>query len=139
MKGGGEQRERGIFHGVEELKPYRKDLKLLSRTLRTEMTDAEQCLWQKLRKKQLAGVQFYRQKPLLEYIVDFYCPAAKLVVEVDGSQHLAADDAEYDRIRSARLLCLGVMVVRFDNRQVLLETESVVAVIKQTIDRNVAQ
>ena len=51
------------------------------------MTDAELTLWAKLRRKQLHGVQFYRQKPLARFIVDFYGPAVKLVVEVDGSQH----------------------------------------------------
>ena len=52
------------------------------------MTDAERMLWQRLRRKQIHGLQFYRQKPLLSYIVDFYCPQAALVIELDGSQHL---------------------------------------------------
>jgi very-short-patch-repair endonuclease len=69
------------------MEPYRKDLKPLARTLRSRMTDAEQRLWHRIRRKQIRGVQFYRQKPLLAYIVDFYCPAAKLVLELDGSQH----------------------------------------------------
>ena len=51
------------------------------------MTDAEQRLWWRIRNKQICSTQFYRQKPLLSFIVDFYCPKAKLVIELDGSQH----------------------------------------------------
>ena len=60
--------------------PYKKELKSRARALRRSMTDAEQLLWTRLRRKQVLGVQFYRQKPLTGYIVDFYCAAAKLVV-----------------------------------------------------------
>ena len=55
------------------------------------MTDAEQLLWSRLRRKQILGLQFYRQKPLLNYIVDFYCPAVNLVIECDGGQHYTAE------------------------------------------------
>ena len=55
------------------------------------MTDAERTLWQRLRRRQIHGLQFYRQKPLLNYIVDFYCPQAALVIELDGSQHLESE------------------------------------------------
>lgn len=65
--------------------PYRKILKEPARLLRSNMTDAEQVLWHRIRRKQIQGVQFYRQKPLLAFIVDFYCPVAKLVIELDGS------------------------------------------------------
>jgi very-short-patch-repair endonuclease len=62
--------------------PYNKGLKLLSRKLRSQMTDAETALWSKLRRKQLHNLQFYRQKPLGRFIVDFYCPTARLVIEI---------------------------------------------------------
>jgi very-short-patch-repair endonuclease len=65
--------------------PYNRNLKRNSRILRSNMTDAEQCLWARLRRKQLGGMQFYRQKPLGPYIADFYCATAKLVIELDGS------------------------------------------------------
>jgi very-short-patch-repair endonuclease len=104
-------------------------LKQFSRTLRSNMTDAEQHLWFRLRNKQLGDVHFYRQKPLLSFIVDFYCPRAKLVIELDGSQHLEAKHQIKDAVRDDELLKLGIKVLRFDDRQVLLETESVVAVI----------
>lgn len=57
------------------MQPYNKYLKLPSRDLRNSMTDAEQLLWQRLRRKQILGLQFYRQKPILNFIVDFYCSA----------------------------------------------------------------
>ena len=56
------------------MRPYNKNLKLPSRDSRNNMTDAEQMLWQRLRCKQILGLQFYRQKPILNFIVDFYCP-----------------------------------------------------------------
>ena len=65
---------------------YDPKFKQHSRRLRTNKTDAEQALWYRIRRKQIQGVQFYRQKPLLAFIVDFYCPAAKLVIELDGGQ-----------------------------------------------------
>ena len=73
------------------MQPYNKSLKLPSRNLRSNMTDAEQWLWQRLRRKQILGLQFYRQKPILNFIVDFYCSAAKLVIECDGGQHYTED------------------------------------------------
>ena len=66
---------------------YHPKLRSNSRKLRTNMTDSERCLWYHLRHKRLLNVQFYRQKPIGAYIVDFYAPAVKLVIEIDGSQH----------------------------------------------------
>ena len=68
------------------MQPYNKYLKLPSRDLRNNMTDAEQLLWQRLRRKQILGLHFYRQKPILKFIVDFYRPSANLVIECDGRQ-----------------------------------------------------
>jgi len=105
---------------------YNKNLKEPSRTLRKEMTGAEQVLWSHLRRKQILGISFYRQKPIGPYIVDFYAPAAKLVIEADGSQHLEEEHREYDAVRDAFLKENGLLVLRFDNLQVLKETDSVV-------------
>lgn len=106
--------------------PYAQRLKQNSRELRSHMTDAEQKLWYRLRRKQVNGWQFYRQKPLGSYIVDFYCPAARLVIELDGSQHLEPQHQASDQRRDVYLAGLGLRVLRFDNRQVLLETDAVV-------------
>ena len=113
--------------------PYNRTLKLRFRILRREMTDAEQQLWLRLRRKQLMGVQFYRQKPLGNYVVDFYAPRAKIVVEVDGSQHHEPAAMKADAERDECLLRLGLNVLRFDNLQVLRETESVLDTIRMAI------
>ena len=118
------------------MKPYQKALKEHSRTLRKNMTDAEQLLWQKLRRKQIGGLQFNRQKPLLNYIVDFYCAKAKLVIELDGSQHFEKEHLQKDKERDMALENLGLTVLRFDNRQVLLETESVLEIVYSKIPPN---
>ena len=97
------------------MKPYNKNLTQASRDLRKNMTEAEQLLWSRLRSKQLLGLQFYRQKPLLNYIVDFYCPAANLVIECDGSQHYTDEGLEADRVRDEALGELGFIVLRFNN------------------------
>ncbi len=112
---------------------YNPKLKEHSRTLRTNMTDAEQVLWHRIRRKQIQSVQFYRQKPLLAFIVDFYCPAAKLVIELDGSQHFEAEHQAKDQDRDAALAGLGLRVLRFDNRQVLLATDAVLEVINKIV------
>lgn len=114
---------------------YNKALKTTARRLRGEMTEAEQHLWRHLRRKQIHGVQFNRQKPILDYIVDFYCAKAKLVIELDGSQHFEAEHREKDRTRDAALAELGLLVLRFDNRQVLLETGAVVGEIYEVVGR----
>ncbi|BCB25705.1 hypothetical protein SKTS_05910 [Sulfurimicrobium lacus] len=115
---------------------YNPKLKENSRALRTNMTDAEQVLWHRLRRKQIQGVQFYRQKPLLAFIVDFYCPAAKLVIELDGSQHFEEEHQAKDQARDDALAELGLRVLRFDNRQVLLETDAVLEVIDMIVKGN---
>jgi very-short-patch-repair endonuclease len=115
------------------MESYRKLLKEPARSLRTSMTDAEQVLWHRIRRKQIQNVQFYRQRPLLSFIVDFYCPAAKLVVELDGSQHFETGHQAKDRARDAALAGLGLRVLRFDNRQVLLETDAVLAAIDEAV------
>ena len=105
---------------------YYGKLKFNARQLRKDMTDAEQVIWTRIRRKQLLGVQFYRQKPIGSYIVDFFAPKAKLVVEVDGAQHMAVDHARRDRQWDAYLVNLGLSVLRFNSLQVLQETDAVV-------------
>ncbi len=115
---------------------YNPLLESRARSLRSNLTDAEQRLWIRLRRKQIFGVQFYRQKTIGNYIVDFYAPAVKLVVEVDGAQHLAAVNVEYDKRRSNYLEERGLKVLRFDDRQVLLQLESVTEAIFQAMQKS---
>jgi very-short-patch-repair endonuclease len=112
---------------------YKANLKNKARQLRKNMTDSEHVLWSRLRAKQLLGVQFYRQKPIGEYILDFFAPKTKLVIEVDGSQHMRDSQAEKDKQRDEYLAGVGLLVLRFNSREVLEETDEVVEVIHRTI------
>ena len=89
------------------------------------MTLAETRLWRHVRGKQLGGVQFYRQRPIGSYIVDFYCPSAKLVVELDGGQHSNGIQKDRDRVRDAFLEDMGMKVTRFSDVDVIHNLEGV--------------
>lgn len=104
---------------------YNKTLKPFSQQLRKNMTDAERRLWTRIRGKQLKGRQFYRQKTIGDYIVDFYCPSAKLVIELDGGQHYSEEGQLKDKVRDEYLAGLGLQVLRFSDRDVLMQADSV--------------
>ncbi len=89
------------------------------------MTDAEQHLWYKIRIKQLKGFQFYRQKIIGNYIVDFFCPGAKLFIEVDGSQHYTGEILKTDQKRDEYLKNLGLRILRFTDIDVLKNVDGV--------------
>ena len=91
-----------------------------ARELRERSTDAEWKLWAIVRNRQLGGYKFRRQVPIDRYFADFACREAKLVVEIDGSQH--QDRADYDAKRTEVLEACGWRVIRFDNRDVLTNT-----------------
>lgn len=103
----------------EQVLPYDKKFKKLSQYLRKNMTDAENSLWLKLRRKQLRGYQFYRQKIIGKYIVDFYCPKANLVIELDGAHHYSETVKPKDRVRDEILREKGLKVLRFSDREAL--------------------
>jgi len=105
---------------------YNKNLKQHSQNLRKNMTDAEQLLWSKIRAKQLKGLQFYRQKIIDNYIVDFYCPKANLVIELDGGQHYSKDGKEKDRIRDDHLSKMGLTILRFSDRDLFKNLKGVI-------------
>ena len=112
---------------------YRHDLKHKARDLRTNMTNAEQLLWFHLRRKQILGVQFYRQRPIGKYIVDFYAPTIRLVIEVDGGQHFEPAAIDADSRRTAFLAMQRLEVVRYDNLQVIKKTLQVLEEIYRII------
>lgn len=118
--------------------PYKGNLKQLSRQLRGNMTDAERHLWTKIRMNQLNGYRFYRQKPIGDYIVDFFCPRAKLVIEVDGGQHLSDGATEYDKVRDKYMSSLGLKVLRFTNIDVLTNIEGVVESILENLGEEIS-
>lgn len=112
------------------MQPYRPYLRQPARNLRNNMTEAELKLWSRIRRKQVLGIQFYRQKPIERFIVDFYAPKAGLVIEVDGGPHFKKGSTARDRERDAILEELGLKILRFINLQVLNETEAVVEAIE---------
>jgi len=103
-----------------------------SRDLRKNLTDAEQKLWQKLRMKQINGNKFRRQFVLGNYIVDFICLNKRLIIEVDGGQHM--DNVSYDLKRDEWLKKQNFKVLRFWNNQVLNEIDSVLEVIVKNLE-----
>jgi very-short-patch-repair endonuclease len=105
-----------------------------ARRLRNAATDAERRLWQGLRVRQVAGFRFNRQVPLGPYVVDFLCRKARLVVELDGSQHI--ERSAYDLSRTLALQAMGFRVIRFWNDDVLLHTEDVLAEIHRQLAKS---
>ena len=105
--------------------PYDKKLRKLSQNLRNRMTDAEKLLWSRLRYRQVKGYHFYRQKTIKHYIVDFHCPKASLVIEVDGGQHYSEKGMEKDKERDKVLNNMGLKVLRFSDIDVLKDIDAV--------------
>jgi very-short-patch-repair endonuclease len=103
-----------------------------AKTLRRNLTDAEQKLWYHLRAHRFMGRKFKRQKPMGRYVVDFVCLEEKLIIELDGGQH--AENIEYDQERDSWLRNQGYMVLRFWNNELMNETESVLEQIRIVLD-----
>ncbi|GAA4013476.1 hypothetical protein GCM10022408_28200 [Hymenobacter fastidiosus] len=101
--------------------------KAVRRELRIHLTKAEATLWRALQRNQLAGRKFRRQHGIGQYIVDFYCPAEKLVIELDGAHHFTVSGEAKDVERTAYLNKLGLTVLRFENRLVLEQLDGVLA------------
>src|SRR4051812_45171124 len=108
---------------------YNKKLKSNSRKFRSNLTDAERLLWSRLRGKQLLNVQFYRQKPIGNYIADFYAPQGKLVIEIDGGQHYEDNHLKKDEERDFFMKQQGLKILRFDNLHVFKSIDDVINVI----------
>ncbi|HEY9216433.1 MAG TPA: endonuclease domain-containing protein, partial [Phenylobacterium sp.] len=118
--------------GVRGAPPPPSTMKARARALRANATDAERILWSALRGNKLGGWKWRRQAPIGPFIVDFYCHAARLVVELDGGQH--ADQGGYDAARTRRLEAQGLRVLRFWNRAVLESRKDVCAAILAVCD-----
>jgi very-short-patch-repair endonuclease len=104
------------------------------RQLRQPGTDAEVLLWQRLRSRQVNGCKFRRQHSIGPYILDFFCIETQLGVEVDGDHHADASQRAYDARRNEYLASRGIRVLRFSDRDVLTETDSVLDAIVKAIE-----
>jgi len=114
--------------------PYNPDLKDLARQLRKNMTLSEVLLWNELKQKQMLGYDFDRQRPLNNYIVDFYCKELQLAIEIDGDTHIYRYD--YDEERQRNLEKLGIHFLRFDDIEVKKNMSNVLRVISDWIEKN---
>lgn len=115
---------------------YNPKLQALAREFRKNITDAERVLWSKLSRRQMGGSQFYRQRIIGDYIVDFYCPKSKLIIEIDGGQHYSGKARADDKKRDQTLNELGLTVLRFSNLEVLKELDGVLEHIYMNIDKD---
>lgn len=119
-----------------EIIPYDLKLKKLARTLRKNLTLSEVLLWNKLKSCQMFGYDFDRQKPIDNYIVDFYCKDLKLVIEIDGITHSWEEVAANDEIRQAKLESFGLTFLRLQDIDVKKKMPIVLEHISQWIAEN---
>jgi very-short-patch-repair endonuclease len=120
-----------LMHLPRDPKPR---LTKYARAMHSEPPDAEKKLWQILRFKNLGGYRFRRQRPVAGYILDYYCPAKRLAVELDGGQHAEDHQAQYDQNRTKRLNQLGVRVLRFWDDEVLKHPDDVASEILRCLE-----
>jgi very-short-patch-repair endonuclease len=112
---------------------YNPRLKELARQLRNNATKSEIKLWQKLKRSQMYGYDFHRQKPIDEYIVDFFCNKLQLAIECDGYSHEILEVWEKDVKKTKRLNQLNINVLRFSDYQVMHDIENVILAIEDYI------
>jgi very-short-patch-repair endonuclease len=104
------------------------------RLLRHNQTRAEAMVWEEIRKRKILGQRFLRQFSVNAFVVDFYCPKLKLVIEIDGVTHQTEEEKEYDKQRQSEIELLGIIFLRFKNEEVFEDLESVVQVIKNKVE-----
>jgi len=111
-----------------------REIEEAARRLRQQLTPAESTLWQALRSRQLGGLKFRCQHPVGRFILDFYCPSHKLVIEVDGGIH--NQQQAYDQARTDELQVFGYCVLRFTNEEVLNDLSNVLSRIAEVAKVN---
>ena len=110
--------------------PYNPKLTVLARKLRNESTETEIYLWLKLKGKQMYGYDFHRQKPIDNYILDFFCYELLLGIEVDGYSHEFLEVYNKDKIKEKRMNELGISILRFSDFEVLRDMENIIRAIE---------
>ncbi len=122
---------RETAEGVKNMFPQNRNLKVLARNLRKDMTLSETLLWQHLRKGQMLGYRFRRQEIIGNYIMDFFCRKLNLAIEIDGSSH----DGKYelDMKRQEEIESLGITILRFGDKDVKKNIDGVLKGIEDWI------
>src|SRR5690606_27272346 len=133
LKGGWEGCFSYLYSMPNKIIPYNKHLKPMAKELRKNMTPSEKLVWENIRKKSL-GVEFHRQVPILNYIVDFYCHEIGLVIEIDGNIH--DNNFLEDAKRQGEMEAQGLHFLRFTNEEILKNMENVLERIKNYIEEN---
>ena len=113
--------------------------KHLRQHLRNHASDAERKLWQLLRAKQLLGFKFRRQQGIGQYVVDFYCPQAKLAVEIDGATHSTSQEMAADLQRMERIETHGISILRFSNSDVFENQDGVMSAIVESLNKKMSE
>ena len=121
---------------VRKIIPYKPALKEIARGLRNNGTLGEVLLWKKMSNKQMLGYDFHRQKPLDQFIVDFFCHELNLAIEIDGGSHEADGPQEKDAARQKRLESLGVKFLRFKESDLRKDMRTVLETIEHWIRVN---
>lgn len=117
----------GLIYNKARFKERRRDL-------RKNQTEAEKVIWKSIRNGTFFGLKFFRQYSVGTYVLDFYCPAHKLAIELDGGQHKEEENQSYDNVRTEYLKSLGIEVMRFWNSDVICNIEWVLAEVGKKIN-----
>ena len=107
---------------------------ILARNLRKNSTIQERRLWNLLKNRQFHNLKFKRQQPIGDYIVDFICKEAKIIIEIDGGQHNEPENINYDKVRTEYLNNLGYKVIRFWNNEIYENIEGVILRLREEIN-----
>jgi very-short-patch-repair endonuclease len=111
----------------------KKDQKYIRQCLRRNLPTAEILLWNKIKSGQLKRIKFRRQHGIGQYVVDFYCPLRKLVIEIDGNNHFTSEGKRKDFVRDSYLRSLGIKILRFNNQEVVKDIDLVLDKIYKNI------
>ena len=130
MKSKSAYKSGGMFEGASHL------IFENAKQLRRRMTDAENVLWLHLKNK-IGNCKFRRQHPIGNYVADFYCHKAKLIIEVDGSVHNDREVKEQDEIRENDLMNMDYQIVRFTNEEVMKQCETVLKKISEIVNATI--
>ena len=122
---------------MEDYKSNKKELIKFRKTLRNNLTPAEATLWKHIKNKQIYNIQWRRQFSIGTYILDFYCPKAKLAIELDGKEHYTIAGDKYDCERDIFISSKGIKILRYENKDIWESFERVVEEINKELQHRI--